>query len=75
MHPVMYELPWIGISVPALAVWTFESGNFLFAPMEPGTILEVKYDAFLPELVRMAVQVPGRQAAACSKYALCRRFD
>ena len=30
---------------------------------------------FLPELVRMAVQVPGRQAAACSKYALSRRFD
>ena len=43
--------------------------------MEPGTVLEVKYDAFLPELVRMAVQVPGRQAAACSKYALSRRFD
>ena len=39
------------------------------------TILEVKYDAFLPELVRAAVQVPGRQAASCSKYAVCRRFD
>ena len=52
-----------------------ESGDFLHARMEPGTVLEVKYDAFLPELVRMAVQVPGRQAAACSKYALCRRFD
>ena len=48
----------------------------MFHPaMEPCTILEVKYDAFLPELVRQAVQVPGRQAAACSKYALCRRFD
>ena len=39
------------------------------------TILEVKYDAFLPEIVKMAVQVPFRQASACSKYALCRRFD
>ena len=48
---------------------------FYMRAMEPGTVLEVKYDAFLPELVRMAVQVPGRQAAACSKYALCRRFD
>ena len=28
------------------------------------TVLEVKYGAFLPDLVRMAVQVPGRQAAA-----------
>ena len=48
---------------------------FYMRAMEPGTVLEVKYDAFLPELVRMAVQVPGRQAAACSKYALSRRFD
>ena len=48
---------------------------FYMRTMEPGTVLEVKYDAFLPELVRMAVQVPGRQATACSKYALCRRFD
>ena len=48
---------------------------FYMHTMEHCTVLEVKYDAFLPELVRMAVQVPGRQAAACSKYALCRRFD
>ena len=48
---------------------------FFLRAMEFGTVLEVKYDAYLPELVRMAVQVPGRQAAACSKYALCRRFD
>ena len=43
--------------------------------LEEITVLEVKYDAFLPDVVRMAVQVPGRQASACSKYALCRRFD
>ena len=43
--------------------------------LEETTVLEVKYDAFLPDIVRMAVQVPGRQASACSKYALCRRFD
>ena len=49
--------------------------RFLLKPLEGLTVLEVKYDAFLPELVSMAVQVPGRRAAACSKYALCRRFD
>ena len=38
-------------------------------------ILEIKYDAFLPELVRMAVQLPNRRAAAYSKYAVCRRYD
>ena len=43
--------------------------------MDPFTVLEVKYDEMLPEIVEMAVQVPGRQASACSKYALCRRFD
>ncbi len=48
---------------------------FHLCVMEQSTVLEVKYDAFLPEFVRMAVQVPGRQAIACSKYALCRRFD
>ena len=31
--------------------------------MEGLTVLEVKYDAFLPELIRMAVQVPNRRAA------------
>ena len=49
--------------------------TFYLRALEQSTVLEVKYDAFLPELVRMAVQVPGRQAAACSKYAVCRRFD
>lgn len=39
------------------------------------TVFEVKYDEYLPELVKMAVQVPNRRAAAFSKYAVCRRFD
>lgn len=38
-------------------------------------VLEVKYDEFLPEIVRMAVATPNRRAAAYSKYAVCRRFD
>ena len=49
--------------------------RFPLKPLEGLTVLEVKYDDFLPELVRMAVQTPGRRAGACSKYALCRRFD
>lgn len=48
---------------------------FRMQAMEQAAVLEVKYDEFLPDIVRMAVQVPGRQAAACSKYAICRRFD
>lgn len=49
--------------------------GFPLRPLDGITVLEVKYDGFLPDLVRMAVQTPGRQAAACSKYALCRRFE
>ena len=39
------------------------------------TVMEVKYDHFLPDIVRAAVQIPNRQAAAYSKYAVCRRFE
>lgn len=48
---------------------------FSLKPLDGVTVLEVKYDAFLPDLVRLAVQTPDRRAGACSKYALCRRFD
>lgn len=41
---------------------------------EPVTILEVKWDAFLPDVIREAVQLPGRRAAAFSKYAACRVY-
>lgn len=53
----------------------FCEDSCLIQVMDPFTVLEVKYDEMLPEIVEMAVQVPGRQASACSKYALCRRFD
>ena len=37
-------------------------------------ILEVKWDAFLPSVIRDCVQTPGRHAAAFSKYAQCRIY-
>lgn len=40
------------------------------APM----ILEVKWDAFLPDIVRDAVSIPGRRVSAFSKYAQCRIY-
>ena len=36
------------------------------------SVLEVKWDEFLPSLVRDAVQMRGRRTAAFSKYAMCR---
>ena len=37
-------------------------------------LLEVKWDAFLPNIIRDAVQTPGRHAEAFSKYAQCRFY-
>lgn len=37
-------------------------------------LLEVKWDAFLPEIIRDAVQLNGRHAEAFSKYAVCRIY-
>lgn len=37
-------------------------------------LMEVKWDAFLPDIIRDAVQLPGRRAEAFSKYAQCRVY-
>lgn len=37
-------------------------------------ILEVKWDAFLPSVIRDAVQLKGRHTSAFSKYAACRIY-
>lgn len=37
-------------------------------------ILEVKWDHFLPDIIRDAVQLPGRRVTAFSKYAACRAY-
>lgn len=38
-------------------------------------ILEVKWDAFLPEIIRDAVNLPNRRSDAFSKYAACRIYN
>ena len=38
-------------------------------------ILEVKWDAFLPSIIRDIVQLEGRHTSAFSKYAICRIYD
>ena len=46
---------------------TIPAGN---APV----ILEVKWDGFLPDIIRDAVRLNGRRAGAFSKYAQCRIY-
>ena len=41
---------------------------------ESPIILEVKWDDFLPDVVRDAVTLPGRRVTAFSKYAQCRIY-
>lgn len=38
-------------------------------------LMEVKWDEFLPEIIRDAVQLPGCRSEAFSKYAACRMYD
>lgn len=52
------------------------SGAAPLVPANPGRVLmEVKYDAFLPDIIRMIVQEGTPRARAFSKYAACRQFD
>lgn len=38
-------------------------------------ILEVKWDEYLPDIIRHIVQLEGRHTSAFSKYASCRNYD
>lgn len=53
----------------------FLNPDSLTIPADPSPfILEVKWDAFLPEIIRSAIWLPGRQCGAFSKYAACRTY-
>jgi len=44
-------------------------------PISPSPIiLEVKWDEFLPDIIRSAIQLEGRRVSAFSKYAQCRIY-
>lgn len=49
------------------ALPTVAAGNEL-------VVLEVKYDAFIPDFIVKLLQLQYRRASACSKYALCRIY-
>ena len=54
----------------------FLNPNCVTVPIEGSPcILEVKWDNYLPDVIRDAVQLDGRHSAAFSKYAACRMFD
>lgn len=44
-------------------------------PAGDSVILEVKWDEFLPDIIRDLVWLEGRHTGAFSKYAICRIYD
>lgn len=54
----------------------FLEGGYARRPVMPAGqhVLEVKYDAFLPDPVRQVLQLESLQRTSCSKYYLCRRY-
>lgn len=41
---------------------------------DAGAVLEVKWDEYLPNVIRDLVQTPSTRSAAFSKYAACRVY-
>lgn len=50
----------------------FLKTDCLTIPVSQAIVLEVKWDAFLPDIIRRAVTVESGRECAFSKYALCR---
>ena len=52
------------------------SDETILVPVHPDRVLlEVKYDAFLPDIIRMILQEGTPRVRAFSKYAACRQYD
>ena len=53
----------------------FLNRNCITVPAAQGvTVLEVKWDEYLPDIIRHAVDLKGTRTAAFSKYAACRIY-
>ena len=52
----------------------FQAGFVTIPAGDAPILMEVKWDAFLPDVIRDAIQIPGRRSSAFSKYAQCRIY-
>ena len=53
----------------------FLNDSCVTVPASDCIILEVKWDAFLPDIIKDAVSIEDRRVGAFSKYAACRAFE
>lgn len=58
----------------ALTAESFLNREIVTVPIPQTAILEVKYDHYLPEIIRGMVQLSNRQSSAFSKYAVTRNI-
>lgn len=58
----------------ALCCTDFLNSGCVTIPIPVECILEVKWDSFLPSVIRDAVQLTGRHSSSFSKYAACRIY-
>ena len=52
----------------------FLNPDCVTVPVSDSIILEVKWDGFLPDIIRDAVALDGRREGAFSKYEVCRMY-
>lgn len=52
----------------------FLNPNCVTVPAGEAIILEVKWDEYLPDIIRDAIQLPNCRSGAFSKYAVCRMY-
>lgn len=52
----------------------FLNSDCLTLPTEPVYLMEVKWDEFLPDIIRDAIALDNRRPGAFSKYAQCRMY-
>lgn len=53
----------------------FKNDNITVPTIGNKVVLEVKWDEFLPSIIRDIVQLKNTQTSAFSKYAICRLYD
>ena len=53
----------------------FLNSDCVTVPVSDTILLEVKWDSFLPDIIRDAVSLENRREGAFSKYAKCRIYD
>ncbi len=79
-EPFIYEAGNVRVTLDydiRTGLWNtdFLDRNSVTVPAADVCILEIKYDNFLPDVVRAAVQLGQRQVGAFSKYAASRMWD